>query len=243
MTQNQRLLAALLAGGALTTAALAAEPEAKPKWVTSAGLNFTLTEGNSQTLLIGVDINTIKKTKSDEYLLGASGAYGENDSVPNNELARAYGQWNHLFSERFYSYIRAEGLYDGIAGVDYRVTLSPGVGYYFIKNPKTTLSGEVGPGYVFEKLDGVENDYPTLRLAERFERKLSNTARIWQTAEILPDLGDFDKFVANFELGIEAAINTKVSLRSVLTDTYNSQPGGSRKKNDVKIVTGVVYKF
>jgi putative salt-induced outer membrane protein YdiY len=238
----RNLMAAFVLGGIITNAAYAAAPE-EPKWVSTAGLNFALTEGNSQTLLVGVNFDTIKKAASDEYLLGASLAYGKNDGTKNVETHRGYGQWNHLFSERFYGYVRGEGLHDGIADVNYRLTITPGVGYYLIKKERTTFAVEAGPGYVFEKLAGIENDYPTLRLADRFEHKFGKGARVWQSAEILPDLGDFDKYIVNAEVGLEASLSDKLSLRSVLQDVYNSQPAAGRKKNDVRLMTGVSYKF
>lgn len=218
-------------------------PEAKPKWVSSAGLNFAFTDGNAQTLLVGVNFDTVKKSGDEEYLLGASMAYGKNDGNKNIETYRGYGQWNHLFNERWYGYLRGEGLHDGIADVNYRFTISPGAGYYLIKDERATLAVEAGPGYVFEKQSGVENNYPTIRLAERYERKLSKTARVWQSAEFLPDISDLDKYIINAEIGIEAALTDKMSLRSVLVDVYNSEPAPGRKKNDVKLITGINYKF
>jgi putative salt-induced outer membrane protein YdiY len=248
MKPCQYLLAVLSVAGFLTLtnllpAADAPAPEQKPRWVSSAGLNFTLTEGNAQTLLVGVTFDTVKRAKNDEYLLGASLAYGENDGAKNVETYRAYGQWNHLFNERFYGFVRGDALHDGIADVNYRLSITPGLGYYIIKNERTLLSVEAGPGYVFERQAGVNNDFPTLRLGERFEHKLSKSARVWQSAEILPDLSDFDKYIVNAELGVEAALTDKLSLRSVLSNIYNSEPALGRKKNDVKLITGINYKF
>jgi putative salt-induced outer membrane protein YdiY len=211
--------------------------------VRSAGLNFALTDGNAQTLLVGVNFDTVKKSGDNEYLLGASLAYGKNDGDKNVETYRGYGQFNHLFNEKWYGFVRAEGLHDGIADVNYRFTISAGAGYYVIKDERATLAVEAGPSYVFEKQSGVENDYPSLRLAERYERKLSKTARVWQTAEFLPDISDLDKYIINAEIGIEAALTDKMSLRSVVTDVYNSEPAPGRKKNDVKLITGINYKF
>jgi putative salt-induced outer membrane protein YdiY len=248
MKPYSHLLAVLSVAGCLTLtnvlrAADAPAPEQKPRWVSSAGLNFTLTEGNAQTLLVGVTFDTVKRAKNDEYLLGASLAYGENDGTKNVETYRAYGQWNHLFNERFYGFVRGDALHDGIADVNYRLSITPGLGYYLIKNERTLLSVEAGPGYVFERQAGVNNDFPTLRLGERFEHKLSKSARVWQSAEILPDLSDFDKYIVNAELGVEAALTDKLSLRSVLSNIYNSEPALGRKKNDVKLITGINYKF
>ena len=85
-----------------------------------------------------------------------------------------------------------DALHDGIADVEYGVTLSAGAGYYFVKTTNTVLSGEVGPGYVFEKLGSNERSYATLRVGEKFTQELSSHARLWQSAEFLPQVDDFD---------------------------------------------------
>ena len=124
----------------------------KPAWESSLGFGFTLTRGNSDTLLATGNIQTHKKTLENEISLGADGAYGENNSVENVNSAHGFSQYNHLFSERFFGYLRADALHDEIADLQYRVTLSPGVGYYFLRQTNTTLAGEFGPAMVFERL-------------------------------------------------------------------------------------------
>jgi putative salt-induced outer membrane protein YdiY len=213
------------------------------KWQTSAGLGLTLTKGNSDTLLFTADVVTLKKYTSDELTFGASVAYGEQEDVKNSEAMKAFGQWNHLFTDRFYSYVRVEGLHDAIADVEYRITLSPGVGYYFIKETNMTLSAEAGPGVVIEKQGSVEKTYMMARVAEKFDYKLSDRARVWQMAEFLPQVDNLDNYIINAEVGVESSLTKKTSLRAVLQDTYDNQPAPGRKKNDLKLVTSVVVKF
>lgn len=212
-------------------------------WEKSASLGATITQGNSDTVLVVADVLAAKKWDANELSLGASLAYGENNSIKNNETARGFGQFNHLFNDRFYGYLRAEGLHDAIADVEYRVTLSPGVGYYFIKNERMRLSGEVGPGFVAEKQGGVERQYITARLGEKFDFKINDRARLWQSLEFLPQIDDLDNFIINAEIGIETAITKKTSLRVFAQDTYDNQPAPGRKENDLKIVAAVALKF
>ena len=136
-----------------------------------------------------------------------------------------------------------DALHDAIADVEYRVTLSAGAGYYFVKTTNTMLSAEVGPGYVFEKLGSDDNSYVTLRVGEKFTQKLSSHSRLWQSAEFLPQVSDFSNYIVNAELGVEADINTHLSLSTVLQDTYKNHPATGRKKNDLKLIAGVKYKF
>ena len=223
--------------------ASAVAPPPPPKWNSSAAAGLTLTSGNSDTLLMTASVSTEKKWEQNELSFGADGAYGEQDGDRNIANAHGFGQYNRLFSERVFGLLRVDALHDDIADVQYRVTLSSGVGYYFIKNTNTFLRGEVGPGVVFEKQGGETDTYMTVRAAERFEHQLSKTAKIWQSAEILPDVSDWNKYVVNAEIGIEVAVNTKWSLRVYLQDTYDNQPAPDREPNDLKLVAGTVYKF
>ena len=105
--------------------------------------------------------------------------------------------------------------------------------YRFIKNESTKLSAEVGPAFIYEKIGSAdEHGYFALRLAERFDHKISDRARLWQSAEILPQVDNFDNYLINAELGIEAELtkNKKLALRSFIQDTYDNLPAPGRKK-------------
>ena len=144
-----------------------------------------------------------------------------------------------------------------MADIHYRFSFSPGVGYYFIKNPKTFLAGEFGPGFVTERLHthihnandvhivsrDDDQEYMTLRFADRFEHKFSDSVRVWQMAEFLPQIDRWHNYIINAEVGVEVALSKKFSLRSYVQDTYDNEPAEGRKKNDLKWITALAYKF
>ena len=215
----------------------------KPTWESSVSAGLSLTKGNSDTLLTTAAFKTRTKTPANEFMFGVDGSYGKNDSVKNNETLHGVSQYNHLFGERFYGFFNLEGLHDGIADLQYRFTLSPGAGYYFIKGTNTTLAGEAGPGLIFQQLGGVDTTYASLRLAERFEHKFHDNARVWQKVEFLPQVNKPDNFLVNAEIGAEASLTKTLSLRVTLQDNFINQPAPGRKDNDVKLISGLVYKF
>ena len=176
--------------------AAAAPP--KPKWDSSASLGLTLTRGNSDTTLLTVKLLTDRKDNVNELGLGADAAYGENNGAENAETLHGFGQWNRLFTDKFYSYARVEGLHDGIADIKYRAMIGPGAGYYLLKQTNTTLAVEAGGSMVFERLGNSDSSYETLRLAEHFEHKFAgHGARVWQRAEIMPQVDDFKNYIVN----------------------------------------------
>jgi putative salt-induced outer membrane protein len=238
MKKTTCLIAAI---AALASTAPAAE-DAKI-WDSSVSLGFTLTKGNSDTMQAVANWLTTYKKDQNELRFGADFTYGEDDGKANAQLLHGFAQYNRLFTDRFYGYVRADGYHDRIADIEYRFVFSPGVGYYFIKNERTTLSGEVGPGLVVEKKGDDKDEYLTLRIAERFEQKLWEKARLWQSLEFLPEVADWGNFILNAEIGIESPLSDKLSLRAYIMDTYTSEPAEGREENDIKLVTAVAYKF
>ena len=236
----------LAASTVLTASALAQSgptTDKKSGWITTASFGLSLAKGNTDNLLVNGNLLSSRKWKHHEVDLGTDGNYGETDGITSTENLHGFAQYNHLFTERFFGLLRVDALHDNIATVDYRITLSPGVGYYFIKNTNTFLRAEAGPGFVFERTGGVTDEYVTLRLAERFETKINDRVKLWQSVEWLPAVEDFSDYVLNAELGIDTSLTKKLSLRTYVQDTYDSTPAAGLKKNDVKLVMAIAYKF
>jgi hypothetical protein len=83
----------------------------------------------------------------------------------------------------------------------------------------------------------------------------SDKAKIWQSAEYLPKANDFGDYLLSAEVGAEAAMNSRVSLRIVLQDKYDSTPaivladkndsasGSALNANDLTLIAGVAIKL
>lgn len=218
--------------------------EEKSPWEKSASAGLTLTGGNADTVLFTANILATRKKGQNELSLGMNGAYGENGSTTINQSIEGFSQYNRLFSDHTFGYLRTQAIHDGIADVDYRLTIGPGGGHYFIKNDKTNLSAEFGPSFIYEQLGAsASQGYLSVRIGETFTHKLSDRARLWQNVEFLPQVDDFNNFLVSGEIGVEADITEKMSLRTFIQDTYRNQPAPGRKSNDIKLVTAIGYKF
>jgi len=214
-----------------------------PPWLSSVTFGLTASAGNSDSALVTGVFQTHKKTLEDEWAIQGDAAYGETSSVENNETLHGFVQYNHLFGKRWYGYARGDALHDGIADIEYRLTFSPGAGYYFVKNGETGLAGEAGPAILYEKLDGEYHTYPTLRLAERLDHKFDGHARVWQNVEFLPPITNPDSFLVNAEVGVETPITKYFSLQTYVQDNYANVPAPGRVNNDVKLVSALAVKF
>lgn len=220
------------------------DSEASKGWETTAAVGFTLTQGNSDTVLATANLLGLKKWEANELSAGLNASYGEVEGVQNNGMTRGTVQYNRILNDgKSYFYGKADLLHDAIADVNYRFSVSPGYGYYFLKNDKFNLSAEFGPGFISEKVGGIQDEYMTVRVGEKFEYKISDRARLWQSLEYLPQVDDFENFLLVGEIGVESDLTEKLSLRVSLQDNFDNRPAPGRKSNDLRLVTGLGYKF
>lgn len=242
MAQDANVPAPQPATDAGAAAAAAAIPP-KPQWETSGGVGLSVTDGNADTLLFTANVSTLRKWEGGEFAAGVDAGYGENDGTQNVGYVKGFGQYNYMLTDRWYLFARAEALNDSIADIAYRVPLSAGAGYYFVKNDRMTLSAEAGPGFVWEKIGDDARSYATIRFGEKFTWKINDRARLWQSFEYQPKVDEWTEYFLTGEIGVEADLTKKMALRVVLQDWYVSNPAPDRESNDLKLVAGVNYKF
>jgi putative salt-induced outer membrane protein YdiY len=237
-------LASLTNRAGVVTAAVKPLKGSKYPWTNSISGGLTLARGNTDTTLMSADFVGTKKTPDNEYTGTADVAYGEQDSKQTVDDYKASFRWDHIFTDRWYSYLRTDGLRDYISDVDYRFTLGPGVGYYLLKQTNiVTLAVGGGVNFEAQSLGNQGDTFATLRLADKFEYKINSHARIWQTVEFLPEISGWNNYLINFELGAEASLTKSFSLKSFLDDNFNSEPALDHVKNDVRLITAIAYKF
>lgn len=247
-------------GMTVLVAGVAMAQDAKPAgaaapvapWNTSVAAGVNISRGNTRTMLLNGSVMSEFKKDSNEASLGIEGNYGETEveladgtkeTQGNVENARGYADYRRLLNARTYAYLNGDLRNDNIAEIDYRLTVGPGIGQYLLKGPSRNLGVEAGVAYIKERVSDVNDDTVALRVAEKFDQKLSATSKIWESAEILPAFEDFGDYLFNAEVGAEAAMNARLSLRLVLQDKYDSTPGAGLKKNDLVLIGGLSFKL
>lgn len=244
MNSVTRIIAAAITTAGLGTCLYAqdAAPAAEG-WKSEINAGLSLTEGNSETLQANAGLATKKVAGDVEKSAGIQGNYGETGEETTAENAKAEAKLTKGLSESTFGYLSGDLLYDDVAQIDYRATVGPGLGKTLMKDDNAKLAAEVGVVYIFEEVAKVEDDKAALRVGETYERKLSETSKVWQKAEFLPAFEDFDDYLINAELGIEAAVAGDVSLRVLIQDRYDSTPAAGLDENDLAVIAGLSYKL
>ncbi|MBU0679728.1 MAG: DUF481 domain-containing protein [Verrucomicrobia bacterium] len=234
------MMMALVAGSAVA--------EEADGWATTVSLGATKTSGNSDTLLATLGVAAENGSEVNPARFGVEGTYGESETEDDSgrkqtdttaENAKAYANYKRVLESGAYGYLDGNVVHDDLADIDYRATAGPGVGFFVYKSDEASCGLEVGAAYIREKVAGVEDDYAAVRAAERYERQLSETAKLWQSIEYLPRADDFEDYLINGEIGIDAAVKENVSLRLVVQDKYDNTPAVGNDQNDLTIISAV----
>lgn len=234
--------AILMIPGLIAGYAMAADEAATPApFKSSFAAGLTLTDGNSETMAANASLTTEgEKQGLGSVRAGVEAKYGESTVNDQKEttLNSIKGSANakKTITPMTFGYGDGSALHDEVQEIGYRATLGPGLGAYLVKNDKTALSAETGPTYVWEEVAGIRDNYLALRIAERLDQVISPTAKVWESLEYLPSVEDFGDYILTAEAGIEAAMTTRINLRLVLQDKYDSTPGAGLKENDLCLI-------
>lgn len=215
---------------------------------TTLSAGATLTDGNTKTQLGNIRfLSEGERDKVGSFKAGVNGNYGETkkDNVTATTINNAKGFANvrKTLSEKTFAYFDFTLNHDDIADLNYRLTAGPGLGVFLIKSDSDKLSFETGPTFISEDKADVQDEYLALRMAENGERRFPNKSKIWESVEYLPHADDLARFLLNSEIGIEAAVNNHLSLRMVLQNKYDSDPGADLKNNDLSLIGGLSFKI
>ena len=187
----KKIAIALLASA---LASLAFADDDASAFSTTLSLGANLTDGNSDTLALTARLqNETTFAESWKSVLAAEANYGETESEKNVDNAKIQENIQKSFNSLLYAAIDASAAYDDIALLDYRFVLGPAAGLHVIATDPFTLDVEVGPSYVWEKLDDETDDYLAVRFAERAAWTISETSKLVQDLEYLPKADYFDQ--------------------------------------------------
>lgn len=241
-------------------------------WTGSGELGFALTRGNTRSENLNAKLNFDKEddTWKDNVYLTALRSKGEVkvDQIVNGELVdsssyqstanryEAGASAGYKLTPRSYivGALRYEN--DDFAAYEWQAAASIGYGYIAIKNQRTELSFEAGPGYkrvqpiAFQTFAGTPPVGTWVRPGtdgEAIARGLVNfryqiTDNTAFDNKLLIEAGTDDRFYQN-DAGLVVDMNSKMALKVGYQVRYNSDIAPGAKHSDTLVTTNLVYKF
>jgi hypothetical protein len=216
---------------------------------TTFALDILFTRGNANKGEIGSKIETSGVTPYFERVrAGGSYAYGQSevDSV-NTTTAKRWDLFGYvrrpLEKDQTYTFVDARIQSDAVADLHYRVSEGGGAGIYLQKGPKLEWSIEAGLSWVFEETGDGSDNYPAIRMGERYEQEWDGGPKVIQTLELLPHALQLDNFLVNATAELTTVITRTLNLRTALEYRYQSRAPDDIIAYDLRLVVGVSCKY
>lgn len=240
-------------------AATGAQAQTKPdgQWHGNGGLALSLTSGNTKSNSLRLNADTARATAQDKISLGGYYHVAKNDDAAGNTQTSAdkwglNGQYDYNLTPSYYTFMRLGLNGDKLIDLRHRTALAGGLGYKVINTDATKFDVFGGLGYSTDKyrsaktIGGKTDDSfsrTAIYLGESSEHKLSATVTARQRLEVYPGISGDKAVLANFNAGLDVAMNRSMSLGVGLVVAYNSKPAAGTKSTDTALFTGINVKF
>ena len=264
-TKAEKVLAvrdgALWSGnGPLDMANVKATDPVEETWHGSVNVAFNAARGNTYDNAAAVLANLNRRWEKDRLNVDFAYNYAEN-SQTGNETQKTKDRWeveakhDHFWWEKVYNYEDLKWERDMIQNLLARYRVGLGGGYQWLENKafestgKWNLNQELGVNYIKEEFEGVsdakEGGFCALRYGHHFGYipKWAETIEIFHTFEILPEVDEWEKFLAKADVGFTTKVIYDFDLIAKIEWDYNSKPAGDRKKDDMRYIVGLGYKW
>ena len=241
------LTAAMLMAAPLAVHAGADFVEGDKTFAGEAELGATLTTGNTETSSVKARLN-LKHELADwenQYLL--EGLYKEDTGSVTAKRYFAGAQGNYKLSDTNYLFANANYEVDPFTGYEYKLTGAAGYGHRFLDTESSFLDVEVGPGYIYQRLDSEQatlagfddEDSVVAHGVMNFETKISDSSKFGQ--RFIVDYGE--KTDARSETSLTANIIGALAMKFAVIVRYNSEPLDDKKSTDTETNMTLLYSF
>ncbi len=215
-------------------------------WTGNVALGLNGATGNTERFSMRGEIGGTRDTKRMTTTARTYYTYATDDGTVSESrfFLGARNDWK-LENDRWFVFAEGSAEFDDFQDWDWRLAAAGGVGYYFIRNDKTTLNGRVGAG-LSKKIGGDDTAIrPEALIGADLSHQLTERQKITAGATLYPDLSEAGEFrlVSNaaWEILVDPEVN--MSLRLGVEDRYDSMPGNGFKKNDFSYFAMLVWEF
>lgn len=214
-------------------------------WTERIELGARFQDGNTDSDFLNVAAEFEQKTESRMVQIEGGGQYGQanGDLNTNRWFANATVDFNR--DGNWILFVTSKNEYDEFENLDYRGTLSGGLGYRFFNEEGRRLIFRLGPGVTHEDFDSPDMTRTTPDLFGEMELKWPLDERIGleHKTTVNPSVEDFSvvRVVSNNGLLFQLDEDDKWSLKLGFRYEYNSQPNAGRELSDYTSSILLVY--
>lgn len=215
---------------------------ADPAWSGEGELGLAATSGNSDNQTLNASLALERQSLRWEHGAAASFLFGRSDG---EETAYRYEvALDSRFAlderQRLFGALRHER--DHFATNEYQWTLAGGYGRQLVDSERGELRVELGPGYRWSKLQGVQvrDNGAIVRALAEGRRELNEQVEV--TGALLVEAGNDNTFVRQ-DLGLQVRMSEALALKAGLEVRHNTRAAADRERTDTLTTLNLVYGF
>jgi putative salt-induced outer membrane protein YdiY len=243
------LLIALMAFPALSSQANTEEGEEEEKhWSGAVALSGGHYSGTRNSYNGRLQVDVKRDAERDRVRLGIDALYGKSDGNTDVDAQRAFGDYRHNFTHRFFGYWNAEVGRDSVEEIRVRFSSTVGPGYrIWEQDDKSYLDGEIGIGYMHESFNDETDtrNNATLRAAYEYKDTMGpkQVLEVFHTTEFLLPVTEVEAFLVRSDVGLAVPLVLELKLALSFNVEYQNEPAASAEKWSTYSTFGVRYEF
>lgn len=229
-------------------------------WHGSVNAAYQAARGNTYENTGSLLANVNRRWERDRLNVDFGYYYGETGQA-GGETQKTTDRWeaeakhDHFWWEKVYHYENLRYDRDVIQQLDARYRVGLGGGYQWLENHafettgKWSFNQELGVNWIREEYenndDTKEGGFCALRYAHHLNYipKWYDNVELFHNFEILPEVDEWEKFLAKGDVGFSTKIIMDFDLLAKIEWDYDSKPAASRKKDDLRYIVGLGYKW
>lgn len=219
--------------------------ETAATWTQRLQLGGQFNEGNTQTDLIDVAGVFERNTPSQMRQIDVGGQWGRNKSQETANRWWVNSNFDWPIHDKWITFVTSKNEYNHPAHLDYRGTLSTGMGYRFLFEDKRRLIARFGPAYTLEIFESPANTRQTPDLFGEIEARwpLFGRTSLDQKMRVQPSMLDAELVRVFSTTGVSVDLDERDrwKLRVALQYQYISQPNPGRVPSDYMTTVSLVY--
>lgn len=231
------------AGGLLPVA-----PPPPKIWSGGAEVGTNGATGNSEVFNLRAGFNATRKTASNVFASDFLYTFTRNDGVTTQQQALLNARDEFLFAGSPWSAFASTNIeYDELRAFRFLVGVYGGVGRVLVDDERITWRVRAGAGAVRRiGRDGAMSDWtPEALFGTDFTYRMDDRQSFIASLDYYPRLDKFEQFRVRARAAYQIILHraTGTTLRLGVQDRYDSNPGGTAKRNDLNYYATLGFTF
>ncbi len=209
----------------------------------NAGLSIT--DGNTNSKNIHIDIESVSRTISNRYTIGVVHNKAETEGVDSEDNLTGYMKYDHFFTSKWYAFTNAIFIKDKFKDLNLKTAIGFGAGYQLWETPEKNLSFELGLNYVNEDyIQADDNAYPAGRWALNYDKFLFKKAtQLFHKHEVLLGLEQVDDVSILTQTGLRFPLIERLNATFQVNWDWDNTPAPGTKRADTDYLATIGYSW